>query len=268
MQVNTTFSVKEWQDEKPSWLEVCPLGRWKYASASLLFHGLVLAMGLLGFSQKQAAMQPMSFMTVQLIARSASAEAPPAKAEHQLAQLTPDAGETVEKPVQTQKAEPVVVPRSVIFPRQEIVHKPETLAHKPVTHKSVAKAETKTSPSLKPVQQAEAKPAAHPDTGTTQDNGHQDATVQKISTGTFITPPPVNYPRRAQQLGKEGTVSTRLYVDARGAIQKTELARSSGFAMLDNEVMAKLRLAKLPPLMRNGVPAPGWVAWDYRFVLF
>ena len=46
------------------------------------------------------------------------------------------------------------------------------------------------------------------------------------------------YPRIAQMRGEEGTVKVKLFVNANGAIERTELVSPSGSATLDKEALA------------------------------
>ncbi|WP_333835966.1 energy transducer TonB family protein [Novosphingobium sp.] len=57
-----------------------------------------------------------------------------------------------------------------------------------------------------------------------------------------------SYPLSAQKRGEEGTARIRVYVNASGVVEKTELLGGSGSAALDREAMALPRRAgTLPP---------------------
>jgi protein TonB len=56
------------------------------------------------------------------------------------------------------------------------------------------------------------------------------------------------YPRTAQMRGEEGTARVRVYVDAGGAVERTELVAPSGSSTLDKEALAMpTRAGTVPP---------------------
>jgi protein TonB len=56
------------------------------------------------------------------------------------------------------------------------------------------------------------------------------------------------YPKRAQMLGWEGTTEVLVRMTADGAIKDVKVEKSSGYGVLDEEAVAKVKRAKsLPP---------------------
>ncbi len=56
------------------------------------------------------------------------------------------------------------------------------------------------------------------------------------------------YPRPARQAHIEGVVVLHFVMDAQGKVLRFEIAKSSGRSVLDNEALALIQRAQLPPL--------------------
>ncbi|HEY8255936.1 MAG TPA: energy transducer TonB, partial [Rhizomicrobium sp.] len=56
------------------------------------------------------------------------------------------------------------------------------------------------------------------------------------------------YPRAARQARIEGVVMLHFMMDAQGKLVSFDIAKSSGRAVLDNEALALIQRAQLPPL--------------------
>ena len=56
------------------------------------------------------------------------------------------------------------------------------------------------------------------------------------------------YPRAARQARIEGVVMLHFVMDAQGKLVSFEIAKSSGRPVLDNEALALIQRAQLPPL--------------------
>ena len=56
------------------------------------------------------------------------------------------------------------------------------------------------------------------------------------------------YPRAARQAHIEGVVMLHFVMDAQGKVVSFEIAKSSGRPVLDNEALALIQRAQLPPL--------------------
>jgi protein TonB len=56
------------------------------------------------------------------------------------------------------------------------------------------------------------------------------------------------YPRRAESAGQEGVVHVRFTVDRRGVVLTSRIDRSSGYPLLDDEILATVQRANpMPP---------------------
>ncbi|MBD5641406.1 MAG: energy transducer TonB [Desulfovibrio sp.] len=79
--------------------------------------------------------------------------------------------------------------------------------------------------------------------------------------------PQPQYPELARRRGQEGTVNVRCQVDAAGRVQSVELAKSSGFRLLDEAALKTVAKWKFRPGTRDGAPVAGTVIVPVRFQL-
>lgn len=79
--------------------------------------------------------------------------------------------------------------------------------------------------------------------------------------------PPPDYPRRARQLGFEGTVLLDVAVNAEGGVDAVSVAASSGYAILDEAAQRAVRHWMFKPARREGRPVADRVQVPVRFVL-
>lgn len=75
-----------------------------------------------------------------------------------------------------------------------------------------------------------------------QSAGWQQAVARQIASKQ-------TYPRAAQMRGDEGTAKVRIYVNASGAVEKTEMVTPSGSSVLDREALSL-------PAKAGNLPAP------------
>lgn len=75
------------------------------------------------------------------------------------------------------------------------------------------------------------------------------------------------YPRLARQNRWEGTVRLRARVTERGTIERVDLERSSGHAVLDRSALDGVRYWRFIPATRNGVPVACEVSIPVAFRL-
>ena len=61
------------------------------------------------------------------------------------------------------------------------------------------------------------------------------------------------YPKRAERNGWEGTVLLRLLVNAHGEVEKVEIAKTSGYEILDQQARASVEAWRFKPARRNGI---------------
>lgn len=74
----------------------------------------------------------------------------------------------------------------------------------------------------------------------------------------YAAPVQPRYPPAAVHAREQGTVVLRVLVDASGAPQRVEIARSSGHADLDAAARESVARARFRPVMRNGEAIQAW----------
>lgn len=93
------------------------------------------------------------------------------------------------------------------------------------------------------------------------------APVLESATPYYDRNPPPDYPRRARQLGFEGTVLLDVAVNAQGGVDAVAVAASSGYAMLDEAALGAVRHWIFKPARQEGRPVADRVLVPVRFVL-
>lgn len=110
-----------------------------------------------------------------------------------------------------------------------------------------------------PMQSSDVSPS---DAGKPQVAGTDERTPPNLSSNR----PPV-YPREAIRRRLEGTVVLRLYIAASGRVERVEVERSSGHAMLDRSATAAVRRWHGRPALLNGVPTSSEELLPVKFKL-
>lgn len=96
-------------------------------------------------------------------------------------------------------------------------------------------------------------------------SGDGEGTLARPAYGINPKPP---YPLLARRLGAQGVVVVRVHVREDGSVASVELARSSGFTLLDESAQRTIRERwRFIPARRDGTPVASWVEVPIRFVL-
>jgi periplasmic protein TonB len=80
-----------------------------------------------------------------------------------------------------------------------------------------------------------------------------------ISDADYLQNPKPEYPRMSSRLGEEGTTIMRVLIGTDGRALDAQVAKSSGFARLDQAADETVRKWKYVPGKRGGVPEVMWV---------
>ncbi|MCU1789087.1 energy transducer TonB [Pectobacterium polaris] len=151
---------------------------------------------------------------------------------------------------------------------QPIVEKPQTPPPvKKEVHKPPVKPVVKPQP-VRPKTTAEPQPAARPAAEPTPAVPEAAATLTTASKGNLMqnnpgaqpkqvasvgcSVPQPDYPRRAKRLQQEGDVLVRLVINPEGRLIRYDIARSSGYDMLDQAALAAVAQARCTPYRENG----------------
>jgi TonB family protein len=88
---------------------------------------------------------------------------------------------------------------------------------------------------------------------------------------TTLTPPDLNgnalprYPERARQLGWQGRVLLRIWINEQGKVFRVQVEESSGYGLLDAAATTSVRGWNVKPAQRNGQPVAGSWLLPIRF---
>jgi periplasmic protein TonB len=76
-----------------------------------------------------------------------------------------------------------------------------------------------------------------------------------------------DYPALSRRRGETGTADVRFVVGPTGAIERVELAKSSGYARLDDAALAAMRASSCHPYVENGTPMRAIYTQPFGFAL-
>ncbi|MEW6090030.1 MAG: energy transducer TonB [Pseudomonadota bacterium] len=103
--------------------------------------------------------------------------------------------------------------------------------------------------------------------GMTQSPGEADDDIIITEPRYRSAPRPPVYPRRARDLGQEGTAMIRVKLDLAGNPAEVSLLESSGYALLDHAAIRAARGWQFEPERRGGRPVAAFVHIPVRFAL-
>lgn len=124
-----------------------------------------------------------------------------------------------------------------------------------------------TAPTLyRPQQKKKEPPAARATVPIpTYDDGQQKSTVIHEANYRHWSPPA--YPRRALDLGQEGTVTLHAQIAPNGLPKELKVAESSGYRLLDLAALAAVKTWEFEPARADGSTITSWVRVPVRFVI-
>lgn len=84
----------------------------------------------------------------------------------------------------------------------------------------------------------------------------------------YLNNPKPPYPALSKRLGEEGIVRLNILVNADGSVARLEIAKSSGYARLDEVAMKTVQSSwKFEPARQAGKPIQAWVIVPIQFTL-
>jgi len=162
------------------------------------------------------------------------------------------------------KPEPVV---AVPTPRLQL--KKERYVAIPIEKKEEEsiQAASKSEPIQTELDVTKPKTMASPTTAQSvaDNHGHANATVIQNAKYRERTPP--RYPRRAYELGQQGSVLLHALVTEEGIARELKIETSSGHRMLDRAALSAVKRWEFVPHMRNGQRVQSWVRVPVNFVI-
>lgn len=154
------------------------------------------------------------------------------------------------QPVETLPTPPEPVPQSTPKLKQNVQQTPQPV--------------NSTTPSSMPV--AEAAPAPSPPTQTTQSPPSPTLSEPRFDAAYLNNPAPV-YPNMSRRLRETGMVQVRVRVDSSGRPTNVILAKSCGYARLDDAALSAVRRWKFEPAMRGDIAVEADVVVPVEFSL-
>ena len=119
-------------------------------------------------------------------------------------------------------------------------------------------AQVQAPPPPAPVAPVEAPPAPAPSSAP--------KTIPASAVQYLVPPAPV-YARISARMRESGKALVRVWIDEAGQPRNVQLARSTGFARLDDAALAAVRNCRFKPYLENGVAVAGWAAIPIEFEL-
>lgn len=168
------------------------------------------------------------------------------------------------RPVVVAKAAPVPLPRV----------KPKTLpvdlskiepVKEPVTSTVAATLERPDDVVTDDKSEPEQKPAVAAEPVISANKGQDESTV--VHEARYRRQMPPAYPRRALDLGQQGTVTLHAEVLPSGDPRELKIAKSSGHRLLDMAALAAVRKWKFEPTSVDGAAIVSWVRVPVNFVI-
>jgi protein TonB len=147
----------------------------------------------------------------------------------------------------------------------EVVAPLNVVAPVPLARPVVAEVVSRAAPVIQSAPSAPL-PAAGPAISQPQTRG-SDGSISNAAEAYFRRRVLPDYPREARNAGQEGTVIVRVAIDPDGRPARVEIARSSGFPLLDEAALEAARRSRYYPAMQQGRPVPTETEIPYRFLI-
>jgi protein TonB len=91
--------------------------------------------------------------------------------------------------------------------------------------------------------------------------------VLQEATPEYDKNPVPEYPRRARQLGFEGTVVLNVRINQKGGVEDVKIVVSSGYSLLDQSALRSVKAWLFKPGRRGDQPVAAWVQVPVRYTL-
>jgi protein TonB len=91
--------------------------------------------------------------------------------------------------------------------------------------------------------------------------------VLQEATPDYDKNPVPEYPRRARQLGFEGTVVLNVRINQKGGVEDVKIVVSSGYSLLDQSALRSVKAWLFKPGRLGDQPVAAWVQVPVRYTL-
>jgi protein TonB len=106
-----------------------------------------------------------------------------------------------------------------------------------------------------------------PPQSTSTPNDASPSVVMPSAQAAYLNNPKPPYPSLSRRLNEQGVVVLRVFIDAEGKAQNTEISKSSGYTRLDDSARKTVATWRFVPGKRNGVPQAMWFNVPVNFLL-
>ncbi len=214
--------------------------------ASVLLHAALLGAALWWMRQPRVVLHLASQPpTVQLVMS-------PPGSDHNAAPSAPSAKQS--------GAKPGARPAKPTPPETAVAHKAPVTEQSQVARRTPQPTDAMPAQAAPPGTAVAAQPAAH---SFTLNLGAVESDTNALVTGNIVVPPSPDikfynrkpsYPDAAAMRGEQGTVVLLVHVQPDGLVSRVEVAKSSGYARLDNSARDAVQSWHFLPSVRNGQP--------------
>jgi protein TonB len=168
------------------------------------------------------------------------------------------------------REKPEVVPKPPPPPKPQVRHKPPPMPQPPITTaQPEAPPTTYTAPppppTPVPVPPIEA-PVAPVAVAPAPEQAPATVTPPRFN-AAYLTNPAPAYPLVSREMGEEGRVVLRVFVNERGEPQEVQVRTSSGYNRLDDAARDTVRKWKFVPAKRGDTAVGAWVLIPLSFSL-
>jgi periplasmic protein TonB len=215
--------------------------------ASVLLHALLLGAALWWMHQPRVVLHLASQpATVQLVMS-------PPGSDHNAAPSAPSAKQSGAKPGARRPPKPAP-------PQSAVDHNAPAAEQNHVARRTAQPTEAMPAETAPPDTAVAAQPAPH---AFTLNLGAVESDTNALVTGNIVVPPSPDikfynrkpsYPDGAAMRGEQGTVVLLVHVQPDGLVSDVEVAKSSGYARLDNSAREAVESWHFLPSVRNGQP--------------
>ena len=219
---------------------------------SLLLHGVLLLISLVGWRLLPMEQAPPSVISVFTLQQEGEPVAPGAERPKNT-------------PTVTHRKEPIA---KGIHDNKEI--RPEITsspASSPLAKPEAGSGMTPEPPMPATAQQGVGSGSTAPDTNPVGGTGEGAPTGEVLARPLYQTNPPPPYPRLARKLGHEGVVQLEALISVAGRVDDLRIAVGSGHESLDAAALEAVRSWRFSAGQRNGQPVAMRVRGPVRFSL-
>jgi protein TonB len=152
-------------------------------------------------------------------------------------------------------------------PKAQVRHKPQPAPQPPIITAQPEAPSTYTAPPPPPMPVATPVEAAPVEPVAVAPEPTPAPVIPPRFNAAYLNNPAPAYPLESRQMGEEGRVVLRVFVNERGLPQEVQVRTSSGFSRLDSTAQDTVRRWKFVPARRGDTAVGAWVLVPMTFNL-